>query len=156
MFVYLCSVSNRDLYVIDWLSFAQNEEVRHSALTFPSDNPTKRIDFVLFQSSGDEKSACTSAALCMRQAADHIKSDQDVQAGSSRLPPFCDRDEEGRGGEEGSWSICPTSAYLIGQDFAPGSDDRLEEGVGMVDERSPLWPSDHRGLVVDFTVSPIT
>jgi endonuclease/exonuclease/phosphatase family metal-dependent hydrolase len=75
-----------------------DETVRYEALTFPSDNPQKRIDFLFAR---------------------------------------------GPVGVRGSW--------LIGQDPMSGT-NLTDDHVGMVHQLSPVWASDHRGLVVDLAL----
>ena len=101
---------------------------RRFAFTFPADDPVKRIDLVtagcgdaVRAPKGDVAAAAVAAAAAAHCAA--------LEACAVRV---------GR-----SW--------LVGQDPVPGTD--VEEGRnvgGMVGERSPIWASDHRGVVVEF------
>lgn len=43
-----------------------------------------------------------------------------------------------------------SAAWLVGQDPKPGVGNLTATGLGMVSPDSPLWASDHRGLVVDL------
>jgi hypothetical protein len=113
---------------------SSDPRVRREALSFPSDNPTKRIDLALVGTpNGAHGDVCSGAA---------VDSDPSQHASGGVLP-------------RGHPCVCKPivdSAYLIGQDAhpsAPVPDDWHESGgVGMTDVSSPLFASDHRGLVV--------
>ncbi|KAA0151857.1 hypothetical protein FNF29_04263 [Cafeteria roenbergensis] len=87
--------------------------VRQGALTFPSDDPQKRID-TAFVSAWPPSDAALAAA-------------------ASPAP-----------------RVAVTDAWLIGQDPVPSAVPPPAEHVGMVHSKSPLWASDHRGVVFDF------
>jgi len=44
------------------------------------------------------------------------------------------------------------AAWLVGQDAKPGVGNLSAVGLGMVSPESPLWASDHRGMLVDLAV----
>lgn len=80
---------------------SQDPQVRRTALTFPSDDPKKRIDLILFRSPG--------------------------------------------GGP-----VAVEQVFLTGQDAS--EETRGDPGHGMLDQDSPLWSSDHRGVVASFNM----
>jgi len=93
-------------FVDAWLEASAEPEprsndsaVQRGALTFPSDRPQKRIDFILLSGDGQD-------------------------------------------------SVSVRDAWLIGQDPVQGTEH--SDPVGMVHEDSPLWASDHRGVVADY------
>jgi len=88
--------------------------LRRYAFTFPSDDPTKRIDLVL---AGRVRAAATAAAPC-------------------------------------PGDLTVTRVYTLGQDPLPGTESMEGRGLGMVSHRSPIWPSDHRAVVVDARLPP--
>jgi len=98
--------------------------VRRSDLTFPSDDPKKRIDTAFVASAPPSE------------------------------PGLPDHRADRR-----NCTIAVADAWLIGQDPAPGTGpdpdatpDPDAEHVGMVHGASPLWASDHRGVVFDLIV----
>ena len=82
--------------------------------TFPSDEPKKRIDLILFR---------------------------EPQNGN------------GNGGDglrvaKKKKLVTVIDTHLVGQD--PSEDTKNDPGHGMLDRDSPLWASDHRGVVSTF------
>lgn len=84
---------------------SRDPAVRHEALTFPSDDPTKRIDLVLVDDT------------------------------------------------VGAWDVSVREVFLIGQNPVPGVGAESAAGLGMVHADSPLFASDHRGVVVRLEVA---
>ena len=76
-------------------------EVKYNALSFPSDDPKKRIDIMLY-----------------------------------------------RNGPEVSKRASVSQASLVGQNALESTQG--DPGHGMLDADSPMWASDHRGLLVEF------
>eukprot|EP00946_MAST-07B_sp_MAST-7B-sp1_P001999 g1999.t1 len=76
---------------------SQDPEVRRNALTFPSDDPKKRIDLILYR---------------------------------------------------GDPGVTVSDVAVVGQDAESSTAD--DPGHGMLDRDSPMWASDHRGVVAEF------
>jgi len=81
---------------------SQDPEVQRNALTFPSDDPKKRIDLILYRRSD--------------------------------------------GGSDSG--VVADSVVVVGQDAEASTKD--DPGHGMLDGDSPMWASDHRGVVAEF------
>ena len=92
-----------------------DREERQNALTFPSDDPQKRIDTAFVSAWPPRDPALAAAASPVAR-------------------------------------IVVADAWLIGQDPVPSAVAPPEEHVGMVHSKSPLWASDHRGVVFDFEI----
>ena len=104
-----------------------DEAVRRDALTFPSDDPVKRIDLVLVGSPDGTAAAAATTATATAGA------DDDADTGS--LPPCVPVVHE---------------VYLIGQEPLSGvgaMTGSKGEHLGMVHRNSRVWASDHRGVV---------
>eukprot|EP01138_Halocafeteria_seosinensis_P001418 gb/GECG01001454.1/.p1 GENE.gb/GECG01001454.1/~~gb/GECG01001454.1/.p1 ORF type:complete len:594 (+),score=68.91 gb/GECG01001454.1/:1-1782(+) len=107
---------------------ASTEERRHS-LTFASDNATKRIDYLFVDAASvdDFDHVCPQYPFRLEQGFDTAEIFKSMKLRHLH-PPF-----------------------LIGQDYMEGSGDP-EKSDGMVDKNSPLYASDHRGLVLDISI----
>ena len=92
-------------------SHSQDLNVQHNMLTFPSDEPKKRIDLILFREPSEQNG------------------NSDGLAKKKKLVTVID-------------------THLVGQD--PSEDTKNDPGHGMLDRDSPLWASDHRGVVSTF------
>ena len=92
-------------------SHSKDEQVRLNELTFPSDEPKKRIDLILFRDGGRISTNGSDFN-------DHTKM---VEVIDTRL---------------------------VGQHALQST--RNDPGHGMLDPDSPLWASDHRGVVSSF------
>lgn len=106
-------------------------EERMNSLTFASDNATKRIDY-LFVSGQPEAmenmdEVCPHYPFPLPSIPDTSKISKSMKLKHIHAP------------------------FLIGQDYMEGSGDP-EKSDGMVDKNSPLYPSDHRGLVLDISI----
>jgi endonuclease/exonuclease/phosphatase family metal-dependent hydrolase len=86
-------------------SHSTDEKVRRDMLTFPSHEPKKRIDLILF-----------------RQGSGEIN--------------------------RGAVEVVDTKLY--GQD--PSEETKDDAGHGMLDQDSPMWASDHRGVASSFVL----
>ena len=82
---------------------SQDPEVRRNALTFPSDDPKKRIDLILYR---------------------------------------------------GDPGVTVNDVAVVGQDAEPSTAD--DPGHGMLDMDSPMWASDHRGVVAEFRLEGLS
>jgi hypothetical protein len=99
--------------------------VRRYLFTFPSDNPVKRIDLVLLAAPAGTRLLGNGSG---------------------------DGSGGGGGGGEGP-SVTVGDYFLLGQDGLPGTEAYEGRGLGMTDQRSPIYASDHRAVVVDFLLS---
>ena len=106
--------------------------VRRHALTFPSDDPVKRIDLVFVGEPG-------GSPLC------------DCGGGASANTTGAGRrSSTGRsGGGAASSCVSVLGAHLEGQDPIPLSEASEGRGLGMAHPRAPVYASDHRAVVVD-------
>jgi hypothetical protein len=103
--------------------------LRRYAFTFPSDDPVKRIDLVF--------AGCGAAARA---------GDAAPAPPAAGAAPSCAALARCGARVEKTW--------LVGQDPVPGTDVTLgQAGVGMTSERSPIFASDHRGVVVELSVA---
>jgi hypothetical protein len=98
--------------------------VRRYSFTFPSDDPVKRIDMLL--------------------------------AGTPGGAPVC-TDEGGVAGDDDDDDIHPRCvavhrSYVVGQDPLPGTEGNEGRGLGMVHSYSPIYATDHRGLVAHVSL----
>jgi endonuclease/exonuclease/phosphatase family metal-dependent hydrolase len=91
-------------------SHSQDLQVQRNMLTFPSDEPKKRIDLILFRE-------------------------------------VLRKDGKGKGGGQEK-NVHVTETRLVGQD--PSEETKDDPGHGMLDGDSPMWASDHRGVVTTF------
>lgn len=95
--------------------------VRRYLFTFPSDNPVKRIDLVLLASPA---------------GAGALRGNGSAPASS---PPTA-----------GALTATAASYFLLGQDALPGTEAYEGRGLGMTADRSPIYASDHRAVVLDL------
>ncbi len=132
-------------------------------LTFPCDNPAKRIDMIYY---GAQPPAPLPQPPVLARLADtpadapptpeavvDVRPDGSQNWGTLPPPPRLDWPHRLPPAPE-PLAVRVRNATLCGQDPEP---DTVPEGgyagLGMVDPHSPLWASDHRGLVVFFDVS---
>lgn len=115
-----------------------NEEVRYNALTFPSDNPVKRIDLILAGTPTTDEEA--------------------YGGGHGSVPDWLPRAAEAACGDGGATIQFPRpralDVHLIGQDASPETQHLVGVGDGMVAKDSPLFASDHRGVVAVLELQP--
>jgi hypothetical protein len=98
---------------------------RREALTFPSCNPVKRIDFVMYK----------NRSAGVGEGAQGPESSQCVREGS----------------ETGHVGLRVVRCGLLGQEPTPDTAENAgREGIGMLDLESPVWASDHRAVYADF------
>jgi endonuclease/exonuclease/phosphatase family metal-dependent hydrolase len=105
-----------------------DQAARRYAFTFPSDDPVKRIDLMFVGSRSEGEGGDKAAALCPRT---------DGGADGASLPPGC---------------VGVGDVYVVGQDALPGTEATEGAGHGMVSDRSPVYGSDHRGLMAHLRV----
>lgn len=103
-----------------------SDDERENALTFASDNATKRIDYVFVSAA---------SSLPMEDICPNYPFPVKLPSGSPNSMKLK--------------HVHPM--FLIGQHHLPGTGDP-ENSDGMIDKNSPLYASDHRGLVVDLTM----
>lgn len=99
-----------------------NETLRQHHFTFPSDDPHKRIDFVLLGTPPN-----------CQQRVHHT-----TTTPTTPTP-------------QPSFNV--TSVHLFGQAPYPGTEHLEGQGYGMVHANSPLYASDHRGVVTDVRLA---
>jgi endonuclease/exonuclease/phosphatase family metal-dependent hydrolase len=111
--------------------------VRYYGHTFPSHNPIKRIDIVY--------------ASTVHPAGSNDASASDVAERDMRPLPACTASRQ----DAEAADVCAARVFLMGQDPLPGTGRREDEevAVGMSHRMSPVWASDHRAVVADFTLS---
>lgn len=111
-------------------------DVRRNALTFPSDDPVKRIDFVLVATPSKRAVATANCTLCSHSVIMCMPAEKAVPCKGTEYD------------SDPSACVCSPivdSIYLIGQDAHPSTPVREgEPNVGMTHARSPLYASDHR------------
>lgn len=103
----------------------KDPSVRRYAFTFPSDDPVKRIDLMYV---GYPHNNRTSTA------------------------PFCANEDTDNSSVASSDCITINEVYVVGQDALPGTEATEGHGHGMVSDRSPIYGSDHRGVVTHITL----
>jgi hypothetical protein len=124
---------------------------RRYALTFPSDDPVKRIDMV-YAGCGPRGAGGSSGQGFLWQGGDealalaHHQQQQQQQQQQGGEQAVCRHMRDACGA-----SVRRT--WTIGQDSIPGTDQGEGKGFGMVGERSAWYPSDHRGVVVELDLA---
>jgi hypothetical protein len=130
---------------------------RRYALTFPSDDPVKRIDMVYagcgpLQPLARQEGGASAAAAAL--APGFL-----WQGGEAALARMQHRQQLPGSGV----SVCShmqetcgarvLRTWLVGQDSIPGTDQGEGKGFGMTGERSAWYASDHRGVVVELELA---
>lgn len=124
---------------------------RRYAFTFPSDDPVKRIDLVLvaahpehavMSSDGGSDGGSGAAPAAARAAA----VEANPQAAGKATEPAAAAVAASR------LRVSVARHFLLGQDPLPGTDTMEGLGAGMLSQRSPIYASDHRAVVVDLTI----
>jgi len=103
---------------------------RRFALTFPSDDPVKRIDMLLLGCGPGLKSGGEGMSDLDPTLLSHM------QACSYQLA---------------SCGVRVTRTWTVGADPIPGTDLGDGKGYGMLSERSAWYASDHRGVVLEVS-----
>lgn len=103
--------------------------VRRHALTFPSDDPVKRIDLVYVGEPG-------GAPLC--GCGGGADASGALANATATVTGLC-----------GASCVSVLGAHLEGQDPIPLSEASEGRGLGMAHPRAPVYASDHRAVVVD-------
>lgn len=104
--------------------------VRRYGFTFPSDDPVKRIDMLL------AGTPC-GAPVCADEPDVLAEEGEDGGAPPSRRHPVC---------------VGVHRSYVVGQDPLPGTEGNEGRGLGMVHSYSPIYATDHRGLVAHVSM----
>ena len=116
--------------------FGQVSKWASRGLTFPTCNPVKRIDFLLirnsssFASSGERE---TGGLQIETKTEAHVLAHWEIGTHSPKTHRF----------------IGPTP---IPQEQGDEQEEERNEDLGMLDETSPLWASDHFGVVTDILI----
>lgn len=134
--------------------------LRRYAFTFPSDDPVKRIDLVLVATHPDHAVLAQAAQADSGEAAkpdataasdDHVS----LASAAAAPPPAAVAAAPGSGSGnpadlDSRWRVSVMRHFLMGQDPLPGTDTMEGLGAGMLSQRSPIYASDHRAVVVDL------
>ena len=107
--------------------------IRRYGFTFPSDNPVKRIDLML---AGTPEGGNTCNRDQLPQRREDSAADAEIE----------------RAGDPGLLCIAVHRSYVIGQDPLPATEGGEGRGLGMTHEYSPIYASDHRGLVAHLSL----
>lgn len=107
-----------------------DEHERYGALTFASDNATKRIDYIFLGNLRSGERSSTDRCEFDGSSGSDTRSTQSLR-------------------------MRVKDVRLIGQDPAAGSDKFAGQGFGMVHSKSPVYASDHRGVLVDVSVASL-
>jgi len=59
----------------------------------------------------------------------------------------------GGGGDNKDWTaVRPQGVEVVGQRATDDTEGKESQGGGMLDDDSPIWASDHRAVIADFTL----
>jgi endonuclease/exonuclease/phosphatase family metal-dependent hydrolase len=125
--------------------------VRRYAFTFPSDDPVKRIDLLHL---GVRRTG--PGGLEASQRVNHggaMPASDAPESTRAALPPpepMCEP-----GATEAPLTVpcvAVDAVWLAGQDAMPGTEGNEGRGLGMVNDKSPAYASDHRAVVADLTL----